>query len=489
MSQCTYISEIIGEQCKEKALSGSSDNLCIFHEEIKKKDANACMKAFYEKIILGETNFEGFILKDVNFSQAGITQIGNEDFSLKFNKAKFYGDFIANGIKFIGSVSFLNAEFLGFADFGNAIFSNEAIFDHVNFLAKSNFLLLDFFREARFLNTTFYENTEFINVTFRGPAFFSNANFNKAAFFNDSTFERGGSFNQAKIKFASFENTGLKNVSFNEVNLTNFKLYGSRLKDADLSGAIWNSPWKSLWRSSIIREDLEAMNGRKICSECSEIIIDESKLCDYCSSYFISKNKDFLCPKCGNKNNANSKQCNNKKCDAKFSMKLKNNNFSDKIFRANQHKKAEDIYRNIKLNLQDNGDYKTAGDFYFNEMIMRRKRSFHERKILDWLINHINSKLCGYGERASRVIAGSLIVVFLLAFTFFINNAIIKQGLTSYSPDFLECLYFSFVTFTTLGYGDYAPTQAFQLIATAEAFFGAFMIALFVLVFGRKMLR
>ena len=72
---------------------------------------------------------------------------------------------------------------------------------------------------------------------------------------------------------------------------------------------------------------------------------------------------------------------------------------------------------------------------------------------------------------------------------FFINNAIIKQGLTSYKPDFLESLYFSFVTFTTLGYGDYAPTQAFQLVATAEAFFGAFMIALFVLVFGRKMLR
>jgi len=65
----------------------------------------------------------------------------------------------------------------------------------------------------------------------------------------------------------------------------------------------------------------------------------------------------------------------------------------------------------------------------------------------------------------------------------------VKQGVTSYNADFLECLYFSFATFTTVGYGDYAPSQAFQLVATAEAFFGAFMIALFVLVFGRKMLR
>ena len=87
------------------------------------------------------------------------------------------------------------------------------------------------------------------------------------------------------------------------------------------------------------------------------------------------------------------------------------------------------------------------------------------------------------------MIAGSLVVIFSLAAIFFINNAILKQGFVSYSPDFLECLYFSFVTFTTLGYGDYAPSQTFQLVATAEAFFGAFMIALFVLVFGRKMLR
>ena len=87
------------------------------------------------------------------------------------------------------------------------------------------------------------------------------------------------------------------------------------------------------------------------------------------------------------------------------------------------------------------------------------------------------------------VLGFTRVIVFALALMFFINQAIVKQGFISYNSGFLECLYFSFVTFTTLGYGDYAPSQAFQLVATAEAFFGAFMIALFVLVFGRKMLR
>ena len=55
--------------------------------------------------------------------------------------------------------------------------------------------------------------------------------------------------------------------------------------------------------------------------------------------------------------------------------------------------------------------------------------------------------------------------------------------------DYLQCLYYSFVTFTTLGYGDVHPIGHSKIIACAESFAGAFSIALFVLVFGRKMLR
>ena len=43
---------------------------------------------------------------------------------------------------------------------------------------------------------------------------------------------------------------------------------------------------------------------------------------------------------------------------------------------------------------------------------------------------------------------------------------------------------------TTLGFGDIQPvTDAGRAVAGVEAFTGAFMIALFVLVFGRRMIR
>jgi len=191
MPQCKYISEVGEVQCEEQALPDLPNGYCIFHEELENKDIDKCMKLFYEKIITGETNFEGFIITDVDFSQAGITQIGNKDSSVWFNNAKFYGNFSASGIKFLGFTSFLGAKFHKNTDFSNSSFSHAAIFDSVEFLGKTNFSLVDFLRESRFSNAIFCETCEFVNMTFRGPAFFSGCAFEKVAVFTDSAFERG----------------------------------------------------------------------------------------------------------------------------------------------------------------------------------------------------------------------------------------------------------------------------------------------------------
>jgi hypothetical protein len=54
---------------------------------------------------------------------------------------------------------------------------------------------------------------------------------------------------------------------------------------------------------------------------------------------------------------------------------------------------------------------------------------------------------------------------------------------------FGTCLYYSVVTFTTLGYGDITPIGWSRLFAAFEAFTGSFTIALFVVVFVKKMTR
>ena len=53
--------------------------------------------------------------------------------------------------------------------------------------------------------------------------------------------------------------------------------------------------------------------------------------------------------------------------------------------------------------------------------------------------------------------------------------------------NFLDCLYFSVVTFTTLGYGDFQPAVGFsRIFVSLESIIGAFTIALFVYTFARR---
>ena len=157
---------------------------------------------------------------------------------------------------------------------------------------------------------------------------------------------------------------------------------------------------------------------------------------------------------------------------------------------------AEEIYRNLRKAAENQGLFETSGYFFYKEMVMRRyqlpKFSFQRSvsKIVDWF--------CGYGERPLNVVLFSLLLIGMSAILYFFLGIEANQNLVrlSFSASFytnfisfLECLYFSVVTFTTLGYGDLVPVGAARPIAALEAFTGNFTIALFVVVFVKKMTR
>jgi hypothetical protein len=153
------------------------------------------------------------------------------------------------------------------------------------------------------------------------------------------------------------------------------------------------------------------------------------------------------------------------------------------------------------------GNYSQAGEFHYREMEMKRKR--YKVRQLRWWSQNVLRLLCGYGERPKRVIAMSLIIILSGAIAFFfcgvtyandhhtisageheINYSLESISLTmATASDFVYCTYLSVVTFTTLGYGDICPSGYGRIFASLEAFAGAFFMALFVLVFGRKMIR
>ncbi len=177
-----------------------------------------------------------------------------------------------------------------------------------------------------------------------------------------------------------------------------------------------------------------------------------------------------------------------------------------KGFESNQKKRlsesidffeqAEEICRNLRKVSELQGLFELAGHFFYEEMLMRRYQ------MPRWSFQRGISKLvdifCGYGEKPLRVILFSLGFILLCGFAYFSlgisDNGQMVAFNTGHSlyeniMTLFKLMYFSVVTFTTLGYGDLVPVGPSRIVAAIEAFAGSFTLALFVVVFVKKMTR
>jgi len=167
------------------------------------------------------------------------------------------------------------------------------------------------------------------------------------------------------------------------------------------------------------------------------------------------------------------------------------------IEQANMYfSQAEEVFRNLRKTSEIHGLFDIAGHFFIKEMVVRREQ------LPLYSLHRFASKMvdifCGYGERPLRVVMFSLIVILFFALMYWmvgiegpdhfiqINS---KHSIEENASELLNSVYFSVVTFTTLGYGDIVPIGVSRLLAAIEAFVGSFTIALFVVVFVKKMTR
>lgn len=155
---------------------------------------------------------------------------------------------------------------------------------------------------------------------------------------------------------------------------------------------------------------------------------------------------------------------------------------------------AEEVCRNIRKQCERQGLFETAGYFFKKEMTYRRYQ-MPRTSFKRWFSKSVDI-FCGYGESPLRVVIFSILFILCCAFAYFIlgtaaQNPIYPNatGVIAVILEMLNAIYFSVVTFTTLGYGDISPIGLARFIAAFEAFIGSFTMALFVVVFVKKMTR
>ena len=148
---------------------------------------------------------------------------------------------------------------------------------------------------------------------------------------------------------------------------------------------------------------------------------------------------------------------------------------------------AEESYRDLKSYFLANGMYNDASWASFKEKTMERL-IMRKNKDLAYLPSLVMNILCGYGEKPYRIIFSALSTILLYALAYFSLNAVECSTLQNYSPRWSDYVYYSTITFTTVGYGDFIPKphDLFRLLAASEAFLGVFLTGLFIFTLARK---
>lgn len=168
------------------------------------------------------------------------------------------------------------------------------------------------------------------------------------------------------------------------------------------------------------------------------------------------------------------------------------------------------LYKHSAVCHEKDKDYRGFSDCFFKSKEYYRKylflSLFNPKKILHikqsisgtslkdriyrfrlLLIETFLSFLWGHGERPSRTVLFG--VSYILGCALLYSMGTLVYNGTPYHPDIIESIYFSVITFTTVGYGDIIPIGFNRWISGIESFGGLFIVPIFIAGLLRKYCR
>lgn len=174
----------------------------------------------------------------------------------------------------------------------------------------------------------------------------------------------------------------------------------------------------------------------------------------------------------------------------------------------NEHKLLEKriwVLRSLQDLFSRNSMTDKSRDFYIKRRDAERNLARVSNDWIDWFFQSSQKYLMGYGENPYYVVIWSFLTILLFSVAYAMNGGVDQLQLDWFYIDILfvrleftndsllsliESLYFSGLTFSSLGYGDVQPaTWTVRLLATAQSLLGVLLTSLFVFVLGRRTAR
>lgn len=312
-------------------------------------------------------------------------------------------------------------------------------------------------------------------------------------------------FIDCEFRNFDFSGTQITNCYFERVNFTNCSFGGASFEVCFLEGV--------LFKDCISREGVIERFGKKQVNNCQTqfrtCILDEVRFrdCYFVSAYYSECNFDTVFFETNNLYGAYFNNCefifayiyNCNLCSAEFNVcsfsicdliNCEVNNETDFSTTINEYDKeylgAHSLYEQVYKLFRTRGYNDIASVYFWKARECELKSSTGWRKI-----KLFTQKLIwGYGEKPLQVLLSSLILILVFAILYlffgvnypsaFVTNQEIRYTQFSLIFKFLYCIYFSIITFTTLGYGDITPYSAFsKFLASIEALTGVIFMAIF----------
>ncbi len=292
-----------------------------------------------------------------------------------------------------------------------------------------------------------------------------------------------GALNLKKVRAADLDFSGmeLRGSSFSQAHLTGCSFVGADLSASDMIGARLNA-------CDFIACDMHKVNFTR-----ASIASSSFSHSDLRGAYFVEahfRDTDFM--------SAMLYDCVLWSSELSGARNIKLSSFKNpdsKKRRPSYHLSEDDAlrayesYGSVKHYFYRNGYYDAARWAAYRELTMERKHFFIKRDPR-YIPSLLMDLLSGYTEKPNRVILASFLMITLFGFIYYAFDVAMCNlpNACTGKTSLWDSLYFSFITFATVGYGDFTPRPGvwFRLLACVEGFSGPFMAGLYIFTLTRR---